>query len=74
MRGLSFSQDSTRQVLALGAQWVHITLMSKTEAKKTEKTMFALTAQITAARSVRDFGTAERLETELARLYRARWA
>lgn len=53
---------------------MHITLMSKTEAKKTEKTMFALTAQITAARSVRDFGTAERLETELARLYRARWA
>lgn len=45
--------------------------MSKTAAKKTEKMMFALTAQIAEARRV-GINT-DRLEAELARLYEARW-
>lgn len=46
--------------------------MSKTEAKKSEKTMFALTAQIADAR--RAGADVTKLEAELARLYEARWA
>jgi hypothetical protein len=46
--------------------------MSKTEAKKTDKMMFALTAQIADAR--RAGADTAKLEAELAKLYEARWA
>lgn len=48
--------------------------MSKTEAKKTEAKMVALTAKIALAREYGQYEVAARLEADLAALYEARWA